>query len=824
MSDLQTNVGIRVINQASEPLSKIGADMKELSDGVRKASTDLGGMGDKLQSFGKGAGAASQGGAQLKGVLGGIVSEITPFKLGVAGIAAAVVGLGKASLDAAQEVQEVGNRAKAVFGGDFGQAEESARKLADTLKRDKEEVLGMMASFNAMSHGAGIASKEALTLSEDMTRVAESLGKILNKTPQESFDIVKQGLAGMGRGLKEYGIYVDDASMKEYAHAKGIKAKFDELNEGGKTLVRSMYLEEKQLELQQNLGEANMTLREAWIELKAAIDPYLEAIGTVIGVPIIAFLQGMAGGISAVTDLLRLLGASARDTAADIYNMGLSIAQFFGIAENAQKASTNNVNEALSSMRESSSVNMSSMQGDLQMSKARSEDLVAALNSGKYKGTGLSSAEGEAKKLSKAMKDLADDFKKVSDDIGQKSKEMEMKHKEAMSGMIEKQRDLYARLNDLRTAAGQTAAAFAEIGEKFKQTMADLNTDSITSVGQQLQKIKDLTSDLKKAQLTDPTALSTEQIIGRIENRTDKTSLTLSAEDARGLSSAQEEQVNKTMQLQREQKAYTDYLVKALNLNKELANTIGVGSPDYVKNAEKLVAGDPNLSKGIALAGETDFAKTQRNIVKQAQEAQRQMDKDTEKNKQDQEKNAQEQEKVKADIDALNKKMATTQRAYQLERAEISYTKAALDAYHTQYIQQMNDMASVTQTTVENVKKQLEALRQALSQAQTDAQYAAQQTANISAARAPKPKYAAGGVVGSQAGGVDVTVAEGMYNEAIVPLPDGRSIPVRIEGGGGQGNQITVNLGGVTIKNDMDVQQMVRTITTAIDNQLLKAR
>lgn len=824
MSDLQTNVGIRVINQASEPLSKIGADMKELSDGIKKANTELSGAGSGLQGFGKSAAAASEGGAKFKGVLGGIASEISPFTLGVAGIAAAVVGLGKASLDAAQELQQVGIRAKAVFGSDFAQADAIAQKLADTLRRDKEEVLGMMASFDAMGRGAGIASDQALALSEDMTKVAESLGKILAKTPEQSFDIVKHGLAGMGRGLKEYGIYVDDASMKEYAHAKGIKVKFDELNEGGKTLVRAMYLEEKQLELQGNLGETTMTLREAWIQLKAAVDPYLEAIGMVISVPIGAFLEGMAGGLNVVTGLLRLLGASAKDTAADIYNMGLSVAQFFGIASEAQKASTDNVKEALDSMSQSSSQNMSSMQGDLQQSKAHSNELVAALNSGKYKGSGLSSAAGEAKQLSKAMKALGDDFGKISGDIVQKSKELEMKHNEAMSSMMEKQRDLYARLNDLRTAAGQTAAAFADIGVKFKQTMADLNTDSITSVGEQLQKIKDLTNDVKKAQLNDPTALSTDQIVSRIANRTDKTSLTLSAEDARGLSSAQEEQVNKTMQLHREQKAYTEYLQKALNLNKEIVETIREGSKDYIKNAEKLVTGDPNLGKGIALAGQTDFAKTQANITKQAQEAQRQMDKDTEKNKQDQERNAQEQAKVKADLDALEKKRQVTEKAYQLERAEISYTKAALDAYHTQYVQQMNDMATVTQTTVENVKKQLEALRTALSQAQTDAQYAAQATANLSSSRTAKPKFAAGGVVGSQAGGVDVTVAEGMYNEAIVPLPDGRSIPVRIEGSGGQGNQITVNLGGVTIKNDMDVQQMVRTITTAIDNQLLKAR
>ena len=61
--------------------------------------------------------------------------------------------------------------------------------------------------------------------------------------------------------------------------------------------------------------------------------------------------------------------------------------------------------------------------------------------------------------------------------------------------------------------------------------------------------------------------------------------------------------------------------------------------------------------------------------------------------------------------------------------------------------------------------------------------------------------YRSGGIATSPT----VLVGEGRYNEAVVPLPDGRSIPVEMHGGGnsvivnvnvnGQGTQVTGNGG-----------------------------
>ena len=61
--------------------------------------------------------------------------------------------------------------------------------------------------------------------------------------------------------------------------------------------------------------------------------------------------------------------------------------------------------------------------------------------------------------------------------------------------------------------------------------------------------------------------------------------------------------------------------------------------------------------------------------------------------------------------------------------------------------------------------------------------------------------YANGGIARQPTLGL---VGEGKYDEAIVPLPDGKSIPVSMRGGAGQQNNVTVN---VTMHSDGSVSQ-----------------
>lgn len=825
MSDLQTSVTIKAINQASEPMQKVAADMKALSQEMQKASSDKG-IAQSLGNIGKGAGDASKGLTGMKGVMGDVAGNLLPFSIGTAGLAAAIVALGKVSLDAAREVQEVGIRAKSVFGADFPQMDAAAQQLEVSLRRDKEELLGMASSFGAMARGAGVAKDAANDLSIEMTKAAVAFGKITSKSDAQAFDIFRQGLSGMGRGLKEYGIFVDDANMKTFAYTKGIKMNYEEMNEAGKTMLRSMLIQEKVAEMQGNLGGETSTLTDAWKEFKAAIDPVLTALGTVILVPITEFLEAMAGGVRTAVNLLRLLGAAAKDTAADIYNMGLSVAQFFGIASEAQKLSTDNVSDEIDRMSsEFKEANMS-MQTDLQSTQKEHQNLVDEINNNtkayKAYGGGAGGAAKDTEKLKDAMKELGKGFDDVSKDISRKMRDLEIRHNEAVDSMNQKQRELYERLQEIRQAAADTSRALTDMTNDFNEAMGSLNVEREDNVVSQLQKVKDLSDELQRSRVTNDGFFNgmLQNVLGGLS---DPTSGKVNYRDVQSfnLTTDQEEMVNLTLSLHREQQALKDYLVENLNLSDKLKDSLRVGSTDFMDKASEFVK--QSAGGGVARASQSDFTKAMAELRKRAQDEQERFDRGVEGNKRDQEKNTKAENKVKEEIADLEKKRKTVEFAYRLERAELGATQVALGAFHNDYQAKMVNIDNVTKITVDNVRRQFELLRQALQQAQQDAAAAAASTSR--AGSRGRARFADGGIVQQQAGGHEVIIGEGLYNEAVVPLPDGRTIPVRIEGGGvGTGTKIEVNLGGVTIRSDMDLNTVVRKITTSIDNQLLKSR
>ena len=89
-----------------------------------------------------------------------------------------------------------------------------------------------------------------------------------------------------------------------------------------------------------------------------------------------------------------------------------------------------------------------------------------------------------------------------------------------------------------------------------------------------------------------------------------------------------------------------------------------------------------------------------------------------------------------------------------------------------------------------------------------------------------KPKgYRSGGVVTEPT----YLVGEGKYNEAVVPLPDGRSIPVMMKGSGGGTANVTVNIAAdgqassnMTANNGQQAGELAKAVSAAVQDEMHK--
>jgi len=88
----------------------------------------------------------------------------------------------------------------------------------------------------------------------------------------------------------------------------------------------------------------------------------------------------------------------------------------------------------------------------------------------------------------------------------------------------------------------------------------------------------------------------------------------------------------------------------------------------------------------------------------------------------------------------------------------------------------------------------------------------------------PLKKYARGGVA---TGPQMALYGEGSQNEAYVPLPDGRRIPVAMQGGGGGSTSVVVNVdaSGSKVEGDSPKgEQLGRALSQAVQQELLKQK
>ena len=90
----------------------------------------------------------------------------------------------------------------------------------------------------------------------------------------------------------------------------------------------------------------------------------------------------------------------------------------------------------------------------------------------------------------------------------------------------------------------------------------------------------------------------------------------------------------------------------------------------------------------------------------------------------------------------------------------------------------------------------------------------------------PLRKYAKGGIANSPQMAI---FGEGSSPEAYVPLPDGRNIPVKMEGGGGTSVSVQVNVmkgeGESSVQSDKETGKALGTlIASTIRQELIKQK
>lgn len=171
----------------------------------------------------------------IKEAMKGAVGSLIGFEA-IKGIISKLKELGAAALEVAKAAKTTEKKFDAAFSGT--DAADWVDNFADAVHRSTAEVQSFMVSNKSMYGEIGITGQAAADLSKITTSLSYDLGNSFSMDDAEALGVIQDYIKGNNAALEEYGVHIDDATLKASAMQMGLGANVDSLNDAAKAQVR----------------------------------------------------------------------------------------------------------------------------------------------------------------------------------------------------------------------------------------------------------------------------------------------------------------------------------------------------------------------------------------------------------------------------------------------------------------------------------------------------------------------------------------------------------------------------------------------------------
>lgn len=162
-------------------------------------------------------------GGRLGGVMQGVGMAVG---LGVANIAmnaaGQVAGFMSDAVGAASDMGETISKTNVLFGEGADAVIAFADTAATQFGQSKQQALDAATTFATFGAAAGLAGDDLTTFSTDFVGLASDLASFNNTTPEQAIQAIGAALRGETEPMRQYGVLLDDASMRQQALKMGL--------------------------------------------------------------------------------------------------------------------------------------------------------------------------------------------------------------------------------------------------------------------------------------------------------------------------------------------------------------------------------------------------------------------------------------------------------------------------------------------------------------------------------------------------------------------------------------------------------------------------
>ena len=232
----------------------------------------------------------------LIGKMKSLAGEIA-MALGAYALTAKAVNWIKDGVKAASDLNETVSRSKVVFGDSFGSVEAQAKGLQSAYGVSRKAQIDMASGYGAMAEGAGCSAAESAKLSNQLVKMAADLSSSVNIPFEEAAEKIRSGLAGESEPLRQFGVSIDEDTVKAYAMQKGFAAAGGEINAHAKIAARAELITRGLSYTQDDLARTSDGAANQFRKAGGGIADFGERIGELL-------LPAVTVGITAFNELL----------------------------------------------------------------------------------------------------------------------------------------------------------------------------------------------------------------------------------------------------------------------------------------------------------------------------------------------------------------------------------------------------------------------------------------------------------------------------------------------------------------------------------------
>jgi hypothetical protein len=270
------------------------ADVDELKKSLNVGSKDVDGFAGKIGDFSKKAALA--------------------FAAAAAAAGAMAVKIGVDAVKAASDLGETISKVNVLFGDTAKDIERFAEGAAKSLGQTKQQALDAAATFATFGRSAGLSGKDLATFSTDFVKLASDLASFNNTSPEQAINAIGSALRGEAEPLRQYGVLLDDASLKQAALELGIISTTKNALTPQQKVLAAQALIYKQTSAAQgdfertSDGLANKTriltaqLENAKVTIGEALLPIVLELATLFSEKVIPIVEKVAGAFGSKKD------------------------------------------------------------------------------------------------------------------------------------------------------------------------------------------------------------------------------------------------------------------------------------------------------------------------------------------------------------------------------------------------------------------------------------------------------------------------------------------------------------------------------------------